>query len=871
MFFCIFEVVQQIQLPKIIYNLLDRFMKYFLLLLCSYFLFGQNIEMQAKTFDAKTFISYGDGSKMPSMLKQSVHTFSLDKSIASTIFGANSKELQLTNFPISLNALGDISLTMSSSVIDANTIIMIGNKRVPIPSIVTYQGSINGEKGSTVLLTYADGEVFGWVSRANGATISFSPEDTKHTLKKEHVMYNESSLHSALNMPTKACGTEEYSHTGIKTWEVEAQLRKGEKVLDNRMLEMQIILESTTTFFTKISSRNETRAMNLMVSMTNAVNALYRRELNLNIIVPFIQIWTDEQPDPYQNDGANTPALLNEVQNRWSKITNRTRDIVHCFDAMGNAQAGAGFVAGIANGIGALCNGALSNAYSVTGVSAYANLPLITYMKDVSTMAHEIGHNMGSYHTHNCAEWKPALDSCLSSGSSYVGKISYSSETCNTGAPRPIPGSIMSYCDLTNSTRSVPFTFLPRVYEFLRARLEASKCITEATDPQIKMIGPWGNQTFVSGRTTLIEWTSAKVNSVNIQFSTDGGSNWSEIASGIPAASASMINGQGSYQWTVPNTATTAGRLRVVDMANPEINDTSWVNFRIVAPSLTLSTNLDGKAYGQSESVSLQWAKTNVDTVLVMFSNDNGSTWETIENRTGTTYSFAIPNIDADKCWIRIADASNMSLISQTGPFSIGKEELTLVNPKGGETLCANKRYVIAWTYKNIANSRLLIQYSNAGGVWQNISGASGVDPWTSVFGFTPPSLTTDSLIIRVISRVDSSIVASSGYISLSNEAGCVATSLEEDPTMPTLLIAPNPITGNTVTLTLNAPIACSKGMISLTSLNGSTIHVFGNDYAFAQGLHTMELSLPSVSSGRYFLTFQCNGRRISVPVSIEN
>lgn len=846
-------------------------MKYFLILLCSIFFMEYSIDATAQSFDAKTFISHGNDSKMPAMLKQSVHTFSLDKTVAGKIFGTFSKELQLHNFPIGMNANGTVDLSLSQSVIDANTIIMVGNKRVPVPSITTYHGNIKGETGSTVLITYADGEMYGWISRANGTTVSFAPENTKTDLKKEHVMYNENSLHSALNMPAKSCGTEEFSHTGIKTWEVEAQLKKGEKVLDNRMLEVQVILESTTTFFTKIATRNETRATNLMVSMANAVNALYRRELNLNILVPLIQIWTDDNPDPYQNDGANTPALLNEVQNRWSKITNRTRDIVHCFDAMGNAQAGAGFVAGIANGIGALCNGSLSNAYSVTGVSAFANLPMVTYMKDVSTMAHELGHNMGSYHTHNCGEWKPALDSCLSSGPSYVGKISYSSETCNTGAPKPIPGSIMSYCDLTNSTGSVPFTFLPRVYEFLRARLESSKCITEAQNAQIKMIGPWGNQTFISGRTTLVEWTSVKVNSVKVQFSTDGGGNWSDIATGIPAASSSMINGQGAYQWTIPNIATTAGRLRVVDMANPDINDTSWVNFRIVAPSLNLSTNLDGKAFGQTETTPVQWAKTNVDTVLVMFSKDNGTSWETLAKQTGSTYTFAIPNIEAEKCWVRIADASNMALVSQTGPFSIGKEELTLINPKGGETLCANKRFVIAWTYKNLANSKLLVQYSNAGGAWQNISGANGVDPWSSVFGFTPPSIKSDSIIIRVISRTDSTVLASSGYISVSNEAGCVATSLEEDPTMPSLLVAPNPITGNTFTVTINAPIACGSGTLSLTSLSGSTVHVFGDAYSFVQGMHSMELSLPSISSGRYFLTLQCNGRRLSIPVSIEN
>ena len=846
-------------------------MHYFLLILCTITLIGHSSILSGATFDAGTFIKPEQSTKFPALLRQSIHAFSLHKNIADDIFSSHAASMQLSNFPIAIGTFGTVNLHMSQSVIDANTVIMIGNKRVPAPSIVTYEGTIANEQGSMVLLTYANGEMYGWVSRANGSSVSFSPETIQNSSEQTHVLYNESSLNAALHIPKSTCGTEELSHTGIKTWEVESALRKGEQKLDNRMLEIQILIESTTTFFTKIATRNETKALNLITAMTNATNVLYRRELNLNIVVPSITIFTEDTPDPYLKDGGDTPALLQEIQSRWTKITNKTRDIVHCFDAMGNSQTGNGTVAGIANGIGALCNGSLSNAYSVTGVSAFANLPVTSYMKDVSTMAHEIGHNMGSFHTHNCAEWKPALDSCLTSNTTYQNQISYSTETCNTGAPRPVPGSIMSYCDLTNSSRSVPFTFLPRVYTFLRARLESSKCISEATEPQIKMIGPWGNQTFISGRSTLIEWTSAKVNSVKIQFSSDGGVNWSDMATNIPAASASMINGQGSYTWTIPPIATQSGRLRVMDMSNPAINDTSWANFRIVAPSLSLSTTMDGKAYGHSESVSLQWTKTNVDTVLVMFSKDNGSTWETIAKPTASTFTFSIPNIEAQKCWVRIADASNMSLISQTGPFSIGKEELTLVSPKGGEKLCANKRYVIGWTYKNMANSKIIIQYSNAGGAWQNISGANGVDPWTSVFGFTPPSINSDSITIRIMSRTDSSIIASSGILSISNTAGCIATSIEEDPMQPTLLIAPNPITENSCSIIVNVPSGCSSSSILLTALNGSTVHVFGDQYTFTQGSHTLELQLPIISSGRYFITLQCNGRKTSIPVSIEH
>ncbi|MGA1307738.1 MAG: hypothetical protein ACO30M_07585, partial [Candidatus Kapaibacteriota bacterium] len=137
-------------------------------------------------------------------------------------------------------------------------------------------------------------DLYGWVTSLDGNSVTFLPETTNSDLKKEHMLYSEASLEKVLQLPAKMCGTEEISHTGIKTWEVEAALTKGEKTLDNRLLEMQVIMESTTSYFAKTASRNETRALNLLIAMTNATNSLYRRELNLNIIVPLIQIWTEE-------------------------------------------------------------------------------------------------------------------------------------------------------------------------------------------------------------------------------------------------------------------------------------------------------------------------------------------------------------------------------------------------------------------------------------------------------------------------------------------------------------------------------------------------------------------------------------------------
>jgi hypothetical protein len=90
--------------------------------------------------------------------------------------------------------------------------------------------------------------------------------------------------------------------------------------------------------------------------------------------------------------------------------------------------------------------------------------PLPAYSYDVVVVAHELGHNFGSPHTHNCGWVGGPIDTC------------YFLEGGCTGTPHPTVGTIMSYCDTEGGT--VVMDFGPQPEALIRNSAEAAGCIT---------------------------------------------------------------------------------------------------------------------------------------------------------------------------------------------------------------------------------------------------------------------------------------------------------------------------------------------------------------------------------------------------------
>jgi hypothetical protein len=93
----------------------------------------------------------------------------------------------------------------------------------------------------------------------------------------------------------------------------------------------------------------------------------------------------------------------------------------------------------------------------------------------------------------------------------------------------------------------------------------------------VNVTSPNGGESLTGGKTHTVKWQSVgTVDHVDIHYSTDGGSNYTPVATGL--------SDSGSYNWTIPNTATSKGKIlvRVFGEDSSSISDTSNSNFSVV-------------------------------------------------------------------------------------------------------------------------------------------------------------------------------------------------------------------------------------------------------------------------------------------------
>ena len=194
----------------------------------------------------------------------------------------------------------------------------------------------------------------------------------------------------------------------------------------------RIALEADFDLYQKSNSSVSTLS-NFTSGLFNVVKQIYRKE-GVAIQYASLFIWTSV--DPYA-------AMTNTYQILPAFSQNRPKqpsfDFIHLIENRTNSFGGIAF-------IGQLCG---SSPHGVSSIFyTFQQLPL--YSWSVNVIAHELGHNFNSRHTHWCG-WNKGnniygrLDSCFA-GESFSPPAGGTSVGCNTTKAYNFSGTIMSYC-----------------------------------------------------------------------------------------------------------------------------------------------------------------------------------------------------------------------------------------------------------------------------------------------------------------------------------------------------------------------------------------------------------------------------------------
>lgn len=199
--------------------------------------------------------------------------------------------------------------------------------------------------------------------------------------------------------------------------------------------------EATNKLYFNDFSSNLTLTQNYLTGVFNQVATMYANE-GIKVELASTSVWTTL--DPYNTNSSSTG--LSDFRSRWNLQNNSfTGDLAMLVDG-GSTNNG-----GVAYLLSSLCS--RNSVYAYSNVNGTFNT-VPTYSWDVEVITHEIGHNMGSHHTHWCG-WMTgfngscgAIDNCYTIETSATCTACLATTNTNPSAPQGFKGTVMSYCHL---------------------------------------------------------------------------------------------------------------------------------------------------------------------------------------------------------------------------------------------------------------------------------------------------------------------------------------------------------------------------------------------------------------------------------------
>lgn len=338
---------------------------------------------------------------------------------------------------------------------------------------VHYQGYVSGKDRSLATMSvFANGEVMMMFASDEGNFVVGKLDDNSGN----YVLYNDRDF---LQKPPSACGV---TDEGLDTDDDHITANKGTAAYDCN--KVSLYWEADNVLY-KVKSSSATNTIAYMTGTANQVQAMYRNE-QIAVELKSAYVWVTD--DNYAE--SSSADALSSFKSRWNgKVNNFEGDLAMLLAYDPGGLGGIAFV-------DVLCN--RNNGYAYGDVNGFF-LSIPTYTWDVEMITHEIGHNLGSKHTHWCG-WKTGPGgSCGSIDNCVTQEYGSGCSTCpstydNAQSPSAWQGTVMSYCHLVSRGTDLANGFGPLPGDKIRTEVSTKSCLSSIISATLKPIDICKNQ-----------------------------------------------------------------------------------------------------------------------------------------------------------------------------------------------------------------------------------------------------------------------------------------------------------------------------------------------------------------------------------------
>lgn len=553
-----------------------------------------------------------------------------------------------------------------------------GDRPFTLEKHLIFTGSVDGVAGSSVYLAVFERYSVGYVEITGPGNqqerYMIAPEAFSGDAPSRMIVYDTRELPVA-ERPHNECGAENLPGYQERVDEVMRRIaehndfladKKERKIAAATTVAAQVALECDLRYF-RAHGSSIAQSANYALIVLGASSAIYQRDANVALQIPYLRIWTSTGP----YTGPNINDLLGQLRNHW---VGNMGTVGRSTTLMLSHNIGGGLA-----WVGTLCG---DYGFSVAGLGNDVNYPATGYLWDVDVASHELGHNFGSAHTHNCA-WAPPIDSCVAP------------EGNCTRETNPRPGSIMSYCHLNVGTN---LYLHPRVASLIRKNLEQTACVGPVGGALpndvaiVQIVAPalggkiTRGATFTPSAIVRNIGTSAQADlsvTFTISSSTTGAPLYATtkvINSIAPGASATV-----TFDPVALDQVDIYDAKATVLLAGDggTINNTMLRPFEVVnaasQAAITLNAPNGGEVLAAGSTVPITWSATGTNAVTVEFSADDGQSWSVIrynQQAAQGTLSWSVPPVPTTRGRIRVSDLHDASAFDiSDAPFTVTVEK----------------------------------------------------------------------------------------------------------------------------------------------------------------------------------------------------